>query len=136
DGDPLAAGAAAERLVLAGAVGRAVDLWRATATMYRRRSNGAAARSATRRADELQATLEPASTRPLLGERERQMASLAAARWQNREIAEALGVSVRTVENTLAKVFRKVGAAGRTDLRVRLEALGQYDATAVDSFSD
>ena len=37
------------------------------------------------------------------------------------EIAERLVVSVRTVDNHLAKVYRKLGVSGRAELRVLLD---------------
>ncbi len=59
--------------------------------------------------------------------REREIASLAAARVRSREIATRLGVSVRTVDNHLGKVFRKLGIQGRDELA---EALAQAEASS------
>ena len=56
-----------------------------------------------------------------LTSREREIAARAADRLSNREIAERLVVSVRTVENHLARVYVKLGVDGRRDLR---DALG------------
>jgi DNA-binding NarL/FixJ family response regulator len=51
-----------------------------------------------------------------LTEREREIAVLAAAGQSNAEIAERLVISVRTVENHLYHVFKKIGIAGREQL--------------------
>lgn len=59
--------------------------------------------------------------------REREIASLAAARVRSREIATRLGVSVRTVDNHLGKVFRKLGIQSRDELA---DALAQADASS------
>jgi len=54
--------------------------------------------------------------------REREIATLAAARVRSREIAEQLGVSARTVDNHLGSVFRKLGIQGRDELGAALAA--------------
>jgi DNA-binding CsgD family transcriptional regulator len=51
-----------------------------------------------------------------LTEREREVAALAAAGLGNRAIADRLYLSLRTVENHLARVYDKLGIAGRDDL--------------------
>lgn len=51
-----------------------------------------------------------------LTEREWEIAQAAARRERSREIAQRLGVSVRTVDNHLASVYRKLGVAGRPEL--------------------
>lgn len=53
----------------------------------------------------------------VLTAREREIAERASQRHRNREIAEALGISVRTVDNHLASVYRKLGVASRDELR-------------------
>jgi len=51
-----------------------------------------------------------------LTDREREIAFLAADGRTSRDIAASLGVSVRTVDNHLAAVYRKVGVSSRKDL--------------------
>ncbi len=55
-----------------------------------------------------------------LTEREWLIAQAAARRERSREIAERLGVSVRTVDNHLASVYRKLGVSGRGELEEEL----------------
>jgi len=53
--------------------------------------------------------------------REGEIASLAARGLSNREIAEWLVVSVRTVDNQLRSAYVKLGIGGRGELSVILE---------------
>jgi DNA-binding CsgD family transcriptional regulator len=95
---------------------------------YRRRSLPDDARRVERRAVEWGATPVPDSTLPTpLAPREREIAQLAAARWRSREIAERLGISARTVDNTLARLYRKLDIGGRDALAARLDDLGLLD---------
>jgi DNA-binding CsgD family transcriptional regulator len=48
--------------------------------------------------------------------REREVALLAGAGATSREVAARLGVSVRTVDNHLASIYRKAGIGGRHEL--------------------
>ncbi|MGW5605401.1 LuxR C-terminal-related transcriptional regulator [Streptomyces sp. NPDC003753] len=59
---------------------------------------------------------EPAPGMARLTAREREVASLAASRLSNQEIADRLVVSVRTVENHLHRVYGKLGVTARTEL--------------------
>ena len=59
--------------------------------------------------------------------REREVALLAAAGRSSRDIGDRLGLSTRTVDTHLARVYRKLGIAGRSELAA---ALG--DVNAVD----
>ncbi len=54
---------------------------------------------------------------PDLSPREREIAGLAAEGRTSRAIAEQLGVSNRTVDNLLQRVYAKLGVAGRSELR-------------------
>lgn len=58
-----------------------------------------------------------------LSVREREVADLAAAGLSNREIAERLVVSVRTVEGHIYHVFTKLGVADRVELATLLRAV-------------
>jgi DNA-binding CsgD family transcriptional regulator len=60
--------------------------------------------------------------RPLpLTEREREIVSLAARGLSNREIADRLAVSVRTVEGHLYRAGNKLGVSDRSELKPILE---------------
>ena len=54
-------------------------------------------------------------SRPLTA-RETEIASMASQRWTDRVIADALYISVRTVESHLASVYRKLGVRSRREL--------------------
>ncbi len=54
--------------------------------------------------------------------RERRVAELAATGMSNREIAEELVVTAKTVENHLGRVYGKLGISSRAELRDRLPA--------------
>jgi DNA-binding NarL/FixJ family response regulator len=55
-----------------------------------------------------------------LTETERRVAELAAAGRRNREIAQALFMSTRTVEANLVRVYRKLGISSRAELGARM----------------
>lgn len=82
--------------------------------------------------------LHPGIARKLLGERERahgsglseremQVLHYAARGIRNRDIADELGVSTRTVEGHLTSVFNKLGVASRTEAIVQAAARGLID---------
>ncbi len=56
--------------------------------------------------------------------RERQIAALVVAGATNKEIAQQLLISNKTVKNTLTKIFDKCGARSRTELAVMLVRAG------------
>lgn len=59
---------------------------------------------------------------PGLTTREHEVAHLAATGLTSREIAERLGVSVRTVDNQLHAVYTKLGVRSRRDLAALLKS--------------
>ncbi|HEY7946918.1 MAG TPA: response regulator transcription factor [Acidimicrobiales bacterium] len=76
----------------------------------------------------------PSSTSALLTLRERQIVALVGEGLSNRAIATHLGLSVRTVEGHMSRVFAKVGLATRTEL-VRLalaDDLAQSGSSELD----
>lgn len=127
-GDPDALLAAANRLSGAGLTAGAADAARQSAQFAR----AAGAEKLARKASLLASSLGGS---PLIGvkdddgaaftlsPREWDVATAAARRERNREIAENLGISVRTVENHLASVFRKLGVSSRDELAREVEAL-------------
>jgi DNA-binding CsgD family transcriptional regulator len=64
--------------------------------------------------------LETAADRLTLTANEQKVARLAAAGASNRDIAESLFVTLRTVEFHLSNVYRKLGISGRSALRTAL----------------
>ncbi|EPR76734.1 putative transcriptional regulator [Leifsonia rubra CMS 76R] len=58
-----------------------------------------------------------------LTEREWTIARAAAGRKRSREIGQQLGLSVRTVDNHLARIYRKLGVTGRVELEQVLTEL-------------
>jgi len=70
---------------------------------------------------------EAAAPAPIQGlsPREHQVAELVAQEWRNREIAQQLGISIRTVEVYVASLIRKLEAGSRVGVAVRFAALRQ-----------
>lgn len=99
------------------------------AAAWQRHGDGRRATALQRRsaslADRCEGATTPAlqgvGTRGLLTPAERQAALLAAAGRSNREIAAALFLSPRTVENRLHRIYEKLGISGRADLSSALE---------------
>jgi DNA-binding CsgD family transcriptional regulator len=131
--DPEALDAVSAALEREGADLVAAEAARAAANRYRRTGRGVPASTAARRADDLLArcghprspALEPLVT---VGEgltgREREVAALAARGRTSPEIADALGLSVRTVDTHLYRVYQKLMIEGRHQLP---DALGLGD---------
>jgi ATP/maltotriose-dependent transcriptional regulator MalT len=96
----------------------------AAAVIVRRRGEPRRATALERRAAVLSRRCEgamtpalaPLESQALLTARELEVASLAVAGLSNREIAERLCLSVRTVENQLQRVYEKLGVARRAEL--------------------
>jgi DNA-binding CsgD family transcriptional regulator/tetratricopeptide (TPR) repeat protein len=61
---------------------------------------------------------------------ERRIAAMAASGLSNREIAQGLFVTLRTVEMHMSSVFRKLGVKGRTELPAALAGAGAFDAAS------
>jgi non-specific serine/threonine protein kinase len=69
--------------------------------------------------------VEPEPPAPLggLSRREQEVAGYVAQEWTNREIAEHLNISVRTVDVYVAALIRKLDARGRGGVAVKIAAL-------------
>ena len=100
---------------------------------YRRAGLSARARAASTRAAMLHTSCEGART-PIVAQgtitadltrREREVALLAAQGMTSRRIAAKLGVSVRTVDNQLGRVYTKLGVAGRRELAAVVDRLAR-----------
>jgi DNA-binding CsgD family transcriptional regulator len=127
-GDADALSDVSERFVQIGAVVLAAEAVNQASWIERRRDRAASAERLRVRALELRAMRPDARTPALAAHpglarltlREREVASLASAGQPSKVIAGQLGVSVRTVDNLLQRVYRKLGVAGRSDLRSAL----------------
>jgi DNA-binding CsgD family transcriptional regulator len=116
--------AAAEGLADLGMLMHAAEAAIAAATAFRRDGDRKAADDAERRATDWLARCPGARTPALvsaeagsmLSPREREVAELALGGLGNREIAERLGVSKRTIDNQLRRVYEKLGIGSRREL--------------------
>jgi DNA-binding NarL/FixJ family response regulator len=123
-GDATRIEAAAAGFAELGALLWAAEAESEAAAVHRRAGREASARAATARAAMLLERCEGARTPALalagpvaaLTPREREIATLAATGASNREIAERLVVSVRTVENSLQRAYGKLGIRNRAEL--------------------
>lgn len=127
DRDPRALVEVAARFEAMIQPGRAAHAWRAAAQVFGEQRAPEAARRAQRDAVRVssrwQVTPWPAADPDdvVLTPREYDIAVRAARRVRSREIAEELALSVRTVDNHLARTYRKLGIAGRDELAEALE---------------
>jgi len=102
----------------------AAELAATAADVYRRKGRDSSARAAAARAAVLLERCEDAKPPTLadrphevdLTRREREVAALAAAGLTTREIADRLVVSMRTIDNHLQHIYRKLGVSGRHEL--------------------
>ena len=113
--------ACGERLLDLGLVGRAAHAFTAASDLMqdtgRRDGSARAHRRAVLVLTETSGAAWPLpSPPPVLSAREFDVARLAASRLRSREIAEQVGLSVRTVDNHLTRVYRKLGISGRDEL--------------------
>ncbi|HEY1275742.1 MAG TPA: AAA family ATPase [Thermoleophilaceae bacterium] len=116
--------AVAERFAEMDALLLAAEAAGASAAAHREAGRADSARTASRRAMVLLEGCEGALPPTLLGApqaeeltpREHEIALLAARGLGSRQIAERLVVSVRTVDNTLLRTYRKLGISGRAEL--------------------
>jgi DNA-binding CsgD family transcriptional regulator/tetratricopeptide (TPR) repeat protein len=89
--------------------------------MARERGDSQSARAAQHRLDRLVETLPvlplmPRTIGPELTERERQVAKMASQGLSNKEVANRLQLSIRTVEGHLYQIFTKMGISSRSEL--------------------
>ncbi|WP_180290364.1 LuxR C-terminal-related transcriptional regulator [Streptomyces sp. TLI_171] len=115
---------AAARLADLGVELRAAEGFASAAHAWQAAGHRARATRAAQRAQDLGALCEAAATpglTPLTGadplsSREREIALMAARGRTSREIAAECVLSTRTVDNHLARIYRKLGIANRTEL--------------------
>ncbi|MEZ0364406.1 LuxR C-terminal-related transcriptional regulator [Mycobacterium sp. pUA109] len=121
DGDLL--DAAADRFVELGALALAADAAAQAAAEHGRGGHRGKEIGSSTRADRLAgrcglrtpATVAAARPLPITG-REREIATLVASGWSNRQIADRLIVSVRTIDGHLYRIFAKLGINNRDQL--------------------
>ncbi|SCK16830.1 ATP-, maltotriose-and DNA-dependent transcriptional regulator MalT [Streptomyces sp. WMMB 322] len=132
-GDPNELLSVSEELEALGAHLPAAEAAAAAAGVWRRRGERRQATAASVRSGSIaQAHCEGARTFLLdtvraaapLTDREREIAALAAAGEPSKEIAAALTLSVRTVDNHLQKAYAKLGIATRRELAAHLGQFG------------
>ncbi len=130
-GDAAALTAAADLLEARGLVIAAAEAMVAAADASRSAGDGRRAAACVRRSQELAARCEGVVTPGLvqtdaivpLTKREREIALLGAEGLSSRQIAERLVVSIRTVDNHLARIYDKLGVSGRSELADALRPL-------------
>jgi len=128
DDDPDQLDRASRALEAVGALLLAAEASSAAADALRRRRQQRAAAAMLTRAAALAEACEGARTPGLafrdaavpLTAREREIALLAAAGIQSKQVAERLYLSVRTVDNHLQRIYRKLGVTSRAELAATL----------------
>ncbi|GAA1520659.1 LuxR C-terminal-related transcriptional regulator [Nocardioides humi] len=70
----------------------------------------------------LEQSSDPSGRDDVLTGREREVVELVRQRLSSREIADRLVLSVRTVDNHLTRIYRKLGVSGRSELRALLDS--------------
>jgi DNA-binding NarL/FixJ family response regulator len=131
--DPDGLTAAGERFEAMGALLLAAESIAAAAAEYRRRQDNRPAERLADRAHALMDRCDRVNTPGLelagpvaeLTSREREIATLAAQGSSNKEIADALVVSVRTVETHLQRAYTKLGVSSRNGLATVLRSRGR-----------
>jgi DNA-binding CsgD family transcriptional regulator len=111
-------------------LGYAAEASAELAELYRARAEGRLAAAAANRSAQLAERAGELRTPVLargggvepLTPREREVALLAAGGRTSADIGERLGLSTRTVDTHLARVYRKLGIAGRAELGAALDA--------------
>ena len=127
--DPRALEAASERFEAIGADLLAAEAAADAAGAHHRAGDAREAAAAERRAallaeraeDPATPSLDTIEDRARLTPAERETAELAAGGRSNREVAEQLFLSPRTVENRLQRVYEKLGISGRGELSAALD---------------
>lgn len=130
-GEAAALSEASQALEQSGAVLAAAEAAQSAADAQRRAARSRGVGPLQARADALAARchgaatpgLRPAATTVILTRREAEVARLAATGLASRDIAEALALSVRTVDNHLARVYDKLGVRNRGDLAPALQQM-------------
>lgn len=127
--DVVALEAASDSFESLGALLLAAEAAADAAAAWQRQGDGRRATALQRKsaglADRCEGAVTPAlrglESRGLLTPAERQVALLATAGRSNREIAAALFLSLRTVENRLHRIYEKLGISGRAELAAALD---------------
>ncbi len=127
DGDAAELAAVSEAFERMGDLIAAVDAAAQAAIAYRRQDRRGSALGCSARADALAQpcgvstpALQQASEKVPLTEREREIVMLIGAGLSNRDVAERLTLSVRTVESHLYRAMAKTGTASRDELATLL----------------
>jgi DNA-binding CsgD family transcriptional regulator len=120
-------------LLVAGAVQRRARKWGAARALLERALASFEELGAVLWAEKARAELRRIGGRPTATGRltatEEQVAELVAAGRSNREVADALFMSVNTVEANLSRIYHKLGVRSRTELGAKLAAQGRPAAS-------